>query len=96
MLGKIWHLGVRKNCFFCLARACMAFRITKHGGGMLRCCTCGSTAFIHGEGYRGPEKLHGPMTAAMRENNDAAAVALLEIGVRQAAEEDKDAPTVGG
>jgi len=72
----------------------MSFRITRKGGGMLRCGVCGTTSFIHGNGYRGPERVFGAMTLALTENNDAAAQTIHQVGVEHAAKEDHREPTV--
>lgn len=72
-----WSLGVRQTCMFCLAKDAMSFRLTKKGGAFLTCAACGSRAFLHGQGTRGPEALFGAMSLALSDNNVEAARQIL-------------------
>lgn len=80
-LSRVWFIGELKDCFFCLASSCMAFRISKKGGAFLTCRACGSRAFLHGAGTRGPEIIFGAMSLAMQDGNQEAAAAIHQLAV---------------
>lgn len=62
----------------------MSFRVTKKGGAMLTCRACGSRAFLHGHGTRGPELLFGAMSLAMQDGRADVARKILEGAVVEA------------
>jgi len=80
-MNQIWNIGEVKNCFFCLAPSSMSFRISKKGGAYLTCRCCGSRAFLHGDGTKGPEMIFGPMSLAMRDDKPEVAAKIHEIAV---------------
>jgi len=87
-LGRIWGAGVSQPCIFCLGPyPSMVYKIDKRGGAFLHCNSCGTRAFLKGPGHKGPEKLFGAMTLAIKDNNMDAAFEMIRRGVESTKQE---------
>jgi len=91
-MNRIWNIGHRQDCLFCLAPAAMSFRISKKGGAYLTCQACGSRAFLHGAGTKGPEMIFGPMSLAMRDDKPEVAAKIHELAVHKESNDVAAAP----